>query len=128
MEYGHYLASIIGPVLAVMGLSALMYSKVWVKLLKYYTENHFRVFGLAFVELILGLLVVTKYNVWETNVYLIVTIVGWGMILESVMYMLLPGDTLKNMMKKFSTPGAMSFLGLVMLVAGGALCYHVYMM
>ncbi len=41
-------------------------------------------------ELILGLLIVTSYNIWEWSPKLVVTIVGWGAIVEGVALMALP--------------------------------------
>jgi len=41
-------------------------------------------------ELILGLLIVTSYNVWEWSPKLIITIIGWGALIEGIAFMALP--------------------------------------
>lgn len=46
---------------------------------------------IAMYTLPLGLVIVLGHNVWVFDVPVIVTICGWGMIIKSVIYFLVPG-------------------------------------
>ena len=128
MENAHMLAGILGPIYMIMGLALLLYAKSFVEMMKGYANNHYDLFSIMMFHLFLGMVIITMYSSWEMNVYIIVTISGWGALLKGALYMLLPGETTKGMMKSCANNGMMVFGGLVSLVAGGLLCYHTYMM
>ena len=74
---------------------------------------------------ILGLIIINMYNVWEWNIWLIVTICGWSAFLKSVVYFLLPGSTWRALLKMGKN---MIYLGgLVASVVGAILSYYVYL-
>lgn len=41
-------------------------------------------------EIILGLLIVTSYNIWEWSPKVIITLFGWGALIEGIALMALP--------------------------------------
>ena len=128
MENAYMLAAILGPIYVIMGLAILIYPTTFAKLMKGYADNHFNLFALMIFNLFLGMVIVHMYNSWELNVYILVTISGWGALLKGALYMLLPGSTTKAMMKSVANSGMMVFSGLVVLVMGGLLSYHSYML
>ena len=129
MENAVLLASVMGPIYVVLGLSILFYVKVWGKLVDKFAKDHLSLLSLMFMHLVLGLISVGMFNVWEFNVWLLVTLTGWGMLLKGVAYFLLPGDMLTSMMKIASNnAGLLYFGGLVATVIGAVLSYNVYFM
>lgn len=46
---------------------------------------------IAMYTLPLGLVIVLGHNVWVMDVPVIITICGWGMVIKSVIYALIPG-------------------------------------
>ena len=126
MENALALAAVVGPVALILGLSLLLYADQWKKLMTQWKKGHFGLFGLMLMSLILGLIMINMYNVWEWNLWLIITIVGWAAFVKGVLYFLLPGDAIKAWMAIGENKGFLYVGALVWLVAGAALTYHVY--
>ncbi len=130
MDKALVLASVIGPVLLVAGLSMVFYPKQYVKLIDEYAKNHFpMVFG-AFLNIILGLLIVNAYNVWAWNLWLAITVIGWAMLLKGVFYFLAPASWIKAALgcSWNKSSSYLAFWGLVMVVLGAAMSYQVYLL
>lgn len=126
MDNAMTLASVMGPAYLVLGLSMLFYAKPWEKVVNQWSKDHFALIGFMFMTLILGLVSVQFYNVWEWNVWLIVTLTGWGMILKGVAYFLLPGKLFTNMLKMANKSGLFYVGGLVVTLLGAVLSYYVW--
>lgn len=56
----------------------------------------------AFLELLLGLIVVVTHNVWVTDWAVVVTIIGWLMVVEGTLYMVLPHSVISRMISFFN--------------------------
>lgn len=126
MENAVALAAVMGPVYVMVGLSVLLYAKSWQSLLDKWGKDHYSAFTLMLAYAVLGLIVVRMYNVWEGNVWVLVTLTGWAMLLKAVVYFLLPGSTIKSLMALGKNMGLMYLGGLVATVVGAVLSYQVY--
>jgi len=73
---------------SVVGIIRFKYLKKILADLKSSDATMLFVFGAY--ELILGLLIVTSYNVWEWSPKLVVTLMGWGAVIEGVALMVSP--------------------------------------
>ncbi len=123
---GYFLAAILGPMLVVLGLSVLCYRKAWAKIVADFKKNHYTMIPLAIVSLLLGLFVVNVYNVWEWDVFLIITLLGWIMILKSAFYFLAPSNWIKAWMN-LANPKYLWLGGLIDTVLGLVLCYYAFL-
>lgn len=121
-----FLAAIIGPMFLVLGLSVLLYTKVWQKVLNEWEKNHFSMIAIMIFNLIFGLTVVNMHNVWEWSPYVIITITGWGAFAKSVVYFLVPGDHLKKMVKALNYKAYLQTSGGLLAIMGAWLSYIVY--
>jgi hypothetical protein len=92
-----------------------------------FNEDHLPLFTLMLMYAVVGGVLVNMYNVWEWNVWLIVTLTGWGLVLKSAGYFLLPGSVIKQMLAMKKNMGVLYFGGLVGLVFGGVLTYYSYL-
>ncbi len=125
VENAMKIAEILGPIVLLMGLSMLIYAPQWRKLQDRWAKDHFELFTMMLLSGILGLIIINMYNVWEWNIWLIVTICGWSAFLKSVVYFLLPGSTWRALLKMGKN---MIYLGgLVASVVGAILSYYVYL-
>lgn len=50
----------------------------------------------ASVEFLVGLLIVVLHNVWVLDVQTLITVLGWGAMIEGIAYLLLPITYLKR--------------------------------
>lgn len=122
-----FFAGIVGPVYLALGLSALFYIKEWEKLVKDWEKNHYNLFFWAITELILGLILIQKHNIWGKGPFIIITLTGWGMLLESLTYLILPGKVIKSWFKTFNNPGFFRLFGILFIIVGGYLSYLAYL-
>lgn len=126
MENATALAAIMGPAYLVVGLSVLIYAGAWKTLISGWRKDHLSLYALMFVYLVLGLVVVRMYNVWEWNLWLLVTLTGWCMLVKSVIYFILPGSTTKGLLALGENTGLLYLGGLVATVIGAFLTYNIY--
>lgn len=122
------LASIIGPIYLVYGLSVFLYAKQWKKVVAGLEKDHFAFLPMAMIGLIFGLILVNAYNIWDWNVFLIITLTGWSLILKSAFYFLAPGSWIKAVLhwKVLAHTGTYYFAGAVVAIFGGSLIYCGY--
>lgn len=114
-----------GPLFLILGLSQLIYAEAWGRVIEKWEKDHYDLLPLMFMSAILGLLIINSYNVWEWNVWIIVTITGWLALIKSVIYFLLPGQTIKSLL---SLSKKLIYLcGLITTVVGAVLSYFVYL-
>ncbi len=121
------LASIIGPTLLVLGLSFLLYPKVWEKLAGEWEKNHFPIMGMMIFNLIFGLTIINLHPVWEWSPYVVITLAGWGAFLKGAIYFLLPGDHFKAMVKAVNCKCYYQTTGVIVGALGAWLSYLVYL-
>lgn len=127
MDYAQFFGGLFGPMYVVLGLSFLMYPKGWKKVVSRFADDHLRLLSIMFMQMVLGLVVISLYNVWEWNVWLLVTLTGWGMFLKSVFYFLAPGRTFTDLLKWKEKHMCMYTAGTVVLVIGAVLSYFSYL-
>ncbi len=128
MEKALILAAIIGPFYLVFGLSILMYVKQWKKIYTEFQKNHFIMMGNMILSLVAGLIIINMHNVWEWNLFVVITVTGWAALLKAVFYFLAPSDWIKQTLKSkiIRKDSFLYFWGAVMTVLGLLLTYNGY--
>ena len=122
-----FLGAVIGPMMLVLGLSLLLYSGVWKKIVDEWGKNHISMLTLMAFNLIFGLVVINMHNVWEWSPYVIITLTGWGAFLKAVTYFLIPGDQLKKMINLMNCKCYFQVAGAITALLGAWLSYLVYL-
>ena len=120
------IALILGPFYGVIGLSILLYAKPWQKLMEKWSKDHLLLYPVSMILVLLGLIIVNLYNVWEWNVWLLVTITGWIMLVKGVLYLLLPGKVITWALKTRKALWMIYVGGAIWLVVGAVLSYFSY--
>lgn len=127
MENALAVAQVAGPVYLMLGLSILIYVKAWHHLIAKWEEDHLPLFTIMLMCGAVGLIVINMYNVWEWNVWLLVTLTGWIMFVKSVLYFLLPGSVIKKCLAMKKSTNMLYWGGIIGLVVGAALSYYSYL-
>lgn len=120
------IAAIAGPLYLMLGLSLWFYPEPWKKVMTKLKKDHHSLMPSMLLFGTLGILIVRMYNVWDTTVWVLVTLTGWALILKSVGYFLLPGKTIQSLMEMGENKNIMIFDALVTVVVGVVLTYYVY--
>ena len=88
MEVG--IEIVTGTFLLVFGLSFLVHAPFWSDAFRRMSSDTQQVFTLLVVLLICGVLSVRGHNLWVRDWRVIVTIVGWAVMLKSIVLILAP--------------------------------------
>ena len=114
-------------VFGVMGLSHILQPKAWAEffiLLRGKGEAGAFVDG--FLNLAVGVVIVAFHNVWS-GIPVVVTIVGWGLLIKGVIRFCVPTQGLR-MMARVSVARAWEFqvAGVLLVILAGVVGYGVY--
>lgn len=120
-----WLASIFGPFLTIMGLWMLLYSenlmKVW-NALKSAPASFY--YG-AVANLLIGLTILSQYDVWTADAYVFVTLLGWVALIRGVMGLFVPQLLIQMTM---GSKGRQKVMGFIPLIWGLILCWVAFFM
>ena len=119
--------ALMGPIYAVMGLSLMVYSGQWSKVIKMYKDNHLVFLPFGFLAMLIGIVFLNMYREWTSDVYVIATLFGWLAFLKGALYMLVPGKMITGWIGKFESKGCLQVMGLICLALGTLLSYHAYL-
>jgi len=89
-EQSLYLTQLLGTYLVLMGLLMGLRRRFFIAAVREFIASRPLRFVIPVIELVAGLALVIAHNVWTWGPEVVVTIVGWLMVLESFIYMALP--------------------------------------
>ena len=121
-----HLAMLMGPVLFVLGLSFAVNKDMYVAWRKELKGKNMTLFFMGVVELVAGLAVVLGHNSWTSFSEILVSVMGWGMLIEGLM-LLLVADAYVKLASKMLMPSLIKVGGVVALALGAYLTYVSYM-
>ena len=126
MQTSIFLARLIGPVMALVGISVIVNELAFRKLFQEFVRSPALIFLSGMILMPAGLAVVLNHNVWVWDWPIIVTLLGWLAVISGAIRVFAPARTTK-VGKKFLnhkeyTTGAAAFW----LVVGAVLCYFGY--
>jgi hypothetical protein len=108
----------------VIGLSHIFQPRVWAQFfIELRSKGETGSFINAFIHFPLGALVVAFHNVWE-GIPVILTLIGYGWVLKSLIYFVSPSSGLKSM-SRVSLERSKGFIvaGVLMVGIGGLLLF-----
>jgi hypothetical protein len=126
MQTSIFLAKLIGPVMALVGVSLLANEAAFRKMALEFLRSPALIFFSGMILLPAGLAVVLSHNVWVLDWRVIITLLGWVAVISGAARVFAP-DRATKMGKKFLnrkdfTTGA----AVIWLVIGAVLCYFGY--
>ena len=91
METSILLAQIIGPSILILGIGILMNLGHYRRLVDDFAASPFQIFFAGLLGLLFGILIVCFHNVWEWRWPVIITVIGWILILRGIVRTTAPG-------------------------------------
>jgi hypothetical protein len=113
MANAMFLASIFGPLMFFIGLWMILFTKNLSKMLAAVKASPVAMWNCGFVKLLLGLTIVNMYNVWSLDMSVLVTLLGWVMLVRGLMVFFMPKVMFMTKTKKESSLRWWSLLPLV---------------
>lgn len=96
MDVGITIARTLGPTMILIGLWFFLVPEIAKKGLANLKETTGFQYLYGLIHFLLGFFIIAVHNVWESNIFLSVTLLGWVLILRGVMFWFMPGQYLKN--------------------------------
>jgi len=125
MQNAAWLASIFGPFMAILGLWMLLYSSNLLKIWSGIKSSPSAVYFHGVINLLLGLVVLSLYDMWSFNPEVLVTLLGWVMVIRGIFTLYMPQLVVRLTMENHDF---VKVMGLIPLVWGLALCWVAYLM
>ncbi len=112
------LGKIIGVTMVVAGLSLIIKRAQWLAITKDLIEKPTILYTAALFEFVIGLIIVLIHPIWIPCWPVIITILGWMMMIGSAFYLLLPHKVIKDSLKTFAKPSYIVFKGVILVLLG----------
>jgi len=117
----NFLAALWGFSLIIIPLSLLVRPKHLKNLLRL-MENETSLFLHGVLGVVLGLAMVLNYNIWEVNWKVIITVLGWLLLISGSVLLFVPSPVLK-LITKFKQSNLVSLILTIIVVLG---CFLIY--
>ncbi|MCE9541874.1 hypothetical protein K8R03_04960 [Candidatus Kaiserbacteria bacterium] len=115
------LAPLLGLYLFIIGALALYRRKSVMPAVSQMLKNRPLMLVVALVELLAGLAVVINYPYFTMDWIGLISIIGWMLLAESLLYLSLPYKRVQKIIKKFNKPEWYLYSGILAVVAGAYL-------
>lgn len=115
-----WLASIFGPLLLINGIWCLVYKENLVKIISSIKANPAAFWLFGFLNLFLGLFIISYYNVWDMNMGIFVTLLGWVLLIRGLLSFFAPKTLIAYTM---TNPKFIKIFGFIPLIWGVILCW-----
>jgi hypothetical protein len=121
-----YLARLLGPALAVVGLSMLLRPSDYLAVVAGVLRSPALLYLASLLGLLGGIALVLAHNEWVADWRVIVTLLGWISILDSASWVLIPEAAERFWSPLISSPVLPLWGGAIVLLLGAVLCYFGY--
>lgn len=128
MIISKYIARLMGPVLLIIGIGmalGLMMESDYSSLMKEFIGNRAVIFLTGILALLAGVAIVNAHNHWVPDWRLIITIIGWLLVLRGIMLLVFPaavpdfGDHIAASSRGVMAGAAVNFvLGAILCIMG----------
>jgi len=126
MQTSIFLAKLMGPILALAGLAMLINRKELEALAQEFLRSRALFFLLGLVDLGVGLAIVLTHNVWVADWRIIITLLGWFLLVRGAVRVLIPDQIKPFGVKLLKNTNVVTGSVAVTLVLGLVLSYFGY--
>jgi len=121
MELTIFLSQIIGFFFLVTGLSMIVRRKMMMGIFEDMLKNRALTYILGIILLISGYFIVSNHNIWDGPTAIIITLLGWDLILESIAYLFFSKKTLTKIFGIFANKDVYYVMSVAYFLLGGYL-------
>ena len=118
MDSAMMLAKVFGPFMGILGLWMLLYGDNVVKIMTAMKNSPVALYTSAIFNLLIGLFIISAYNMWIWNIFFFITLLGWVMFLRGIITFFMPQLAVRWFMTKgpwMKTMGIVPFVwGLIL--------------
>ena len=126
MQTSIFLAKLIGPILLVAGVAMLVNRKDLDALAQEILRSRLMLFLFGIIDLSIGLAIVLTHNVWAADWRIIITLLGWLLLVRGAVRLLIPDQVKALGTKVLGNANVMTGSLAVVAVLGLVLSYFGY--
>lgn len=123
MDKAMWLAAVFGPLLTIMGLWMLLYSENLIKVMTSIKNTPGCFFMMGIINMLIGLVIINMYNVWMWHPAVLVSLLGWFLLIRGILVLYIPQLIIKYTMTNHTVLRA---IGLLPLIWGLALWWFAF--
>jgi hypothetical protein len=120
------IARIVGPVLVVIGAGVLLNLPLYVDMVGEAVRMPVLIYLSGLLALTAGVAMLNAYRAWTADWRVIVTIMGWLLVLGGIVRIAVPRLTVALATTIYSGPAAMAVVGIAAFLLGGFLSFKAY--
>jgi uncharacterized membrane protein HdeD (DUF308 family) len=124
MESLIIITNILGILFVVLGMSLFANKKAVNSLLEEATKNGAVMWLFGFLSLLMGAIVITFVNSWNSNLEILITILGWLMLLKGIILLIIP-SAITSVYRKIKGDSLFSLGGVIVLIIGLILMFSI---
>ena len=126
MQTSIFLARLIGPVMALAGISLIVNELAFRKMAQEFLRSPALIFFSGMILMPAGLAVVLNHNVWVLDWRIVVTLLGWLAVLSGAFRVFAPDRATKIGKKYLNSKEFTTVAAAFWLIVGAVLCYFGY--
>jgi hypothetical protein len=126
MQRSLFLARLLGPLFIVIAVGMLANQGLYHAMIGEFLESDALIYLSGLLSLVAGLAIVNVHNCWAVDWRLIITILGWLMVIGGVIRIVLPRVVVGIGMTIYGPPAAIIVVAVVALVLGAFLSWKGY--
>lgn len=112
------LAKVFGVALIAVSIALLAKREFFEKITRDFLKQDLLRLVVAFSEMLAGLFIVIGHNRWEPLPAALITLLGWGFVVEGGSYLLLPRDWTERLVNAVNRPHFFIATGIIGIVLG----------
>jgi hypothetical protein len=121
-----FIARIIGPLFVVLGIGVLVNERLYADMIGEAVLAPILIYLTGLLAFTAGVAMLNGYRAWTADWRVIITILGWIMVIAGVVRIVLPTVTAVMALSLYSGPAAMTVVGIIVLALGGYLSFEGY--
>jgi hypothetical protein len=121
-----YIARLAGPILVTIGIGVLLNLQHYIALIGEAVRSPMQIYVAGLLALAGGLAILNAYRAWTADWRVVVTVLGWLMVIGGLFRIVLPRLTAGLATAIYSGSVAMTVVGVIVLIVGGYLSFEGY--
>jgi len=126
MQPAVFITRLVGPAFVAVGLGVLLNGPFYTSLLAEATRSPTLIYFSGLISLIPGLAILNVHRTWTSDWRVIITILGWLLVIGGVIRIVLPATTAALAADLYSKPAVLLFVSAIVIVVGGFLTFFGY--
>jgi uncharacterized protein YjeT (DUF2065 family) len=126
MQTSVYLARLIGPVFVAVGVGLLVNGQYYRDVIDEALGSHVLIYLSGVLSMLGGLAIVLAHNAWTRGWAVIITVLGWLMVIGGIVRIVVPQVTRSMATTIYSGPTAVIVVAILCIAIGGFLSFKGY--